>query len=186
MFFATPGRHDEVASNVDQSGDSYARTTTSEELSDVLKQMTKKNRFDISQCPEPVAKLIERIQERVNSGHEMPCGLLFTSLTILFPHKNEDVSESESMIPSDAHSRLRYALNVARFAGANIAKTSSHPSITHVVVDPESSSTEISSLRGEWSRKSGKKVPHIVTVDWVEESWKSRTLLDEERFQPKR
>lgn len=35
MFFATPGKHDEVASNVDQFGDSYARDTTSEELSDV-------------------------------------------------------------------------------------------------------------------------------------------------------
>lgn len=142
--------------------------------------MTKKHRFDISQCPESVKKLIDRIQERVHSGHEMPCGWVFKSLTILFPYRNEDVSESESMNPSDAHSRLRYALNVARFAGANIAKSSSHSSITHVVVDPESSSTEISSLRGEWSRKPGKKVPHIVTVDWVEESWKSRTLLDEE------
>ncbi|XP_077660996.1 DNA ligase (ATP) DNL4 [Aspergillus fumigatus Af293] len=186
MFFATPGKHDEVASNVDQFGDSYARDTTSEELSDILKQMTKKNRLDISQCPESITKLIERLQESVNSGHEMPCGLLFKSLTILFPHRNDDVSESEGMIPSDAHSRLCYAINVVRFAGANIAKTSSHPSITHVVIDPESSSKEISSLRGKWSRKPGRKVPHIVTVDWVEESWKSRTLLDEERFQPKR
>jgi DNA ligase-4 len=142
--------------------------------------MTKKHRFDIAQCPESVTKLIERIQERVNSGHEVPCGWLFKRLTILFPHKNEDESESESMIPSDAHSRLRFAINVARFAGANIAETSSHPSITHVVVDPESSSTEISSLRWEWSRKPGTKVPHIVSVDWVEESWKHRTLLDEE------
>jgi DNA ligase-4 len=142
--------------------------------------MTKEHHFDISQCPESVAKLIERIQERVNSGHEAPCGWLFKSLTILFHHKKEDGSESENMIPSDAQSHLRFAINVARFAGANIAKTSKHPSITHVVVDPESSPAEISSLRGSWSKKSGKKVPHIVTVDWVEESWKARTLLDEE------
>jgi DNA ligase-4 len=35
MFFATPRKQEEVASNVDQFGDSYARNTTSEELGDV-------------------------------------------------------------------------------------------------------------------------------------------------------
>lgn len=75
--------------------------------------------------------------------------------------------------------------------------------ITHVVIDPAAwSAAEISRLRGSLAadsqpgnngrssnaQKVGKTttttrvvIPHLVSVEWVEECWRNRTLVDEER-----
>ena len=115
------------------------------------------------------------IQEKVDSGSDVLPGWLFRGLTILFDH---------GQIPG---CRIKLACNIARFAGARIftsCKESPPPSpITHVVVDPAMSAEELSTVRGSWSAHSTiGKIPHLVTVEWVEESWKERTLLDEERM----
>jgi DNA ligase 4 len=53
------------------------------------------------------------------------------------------------------------------------------------VVDLDISSTELSTLRSTLSAQLGQqKMPHLVTVEWIEESWKERTLLDEESRSP--
>ena len=60
--------------------------------------------------------------------------------------------------------------------------------ITHIVVDSgeenDRSSTDLYALRTSLSNRVGanKKIPHIVTAEWVERSWKEKTLLDEERM----
>lgn len=53
-------------------------------------------------------------------------------------------------------------------------------------MDPDTSSADVSALRGSLSARVGarKKVPHVVSSKWIEESWEARTLLDEEREFP--
>ncbi|KAI9928265.1 hypothetical protein ASPWEDRAFT_38929 [Aspergillus wentii DTO 134E9] len=185
MFFTMPDKHEEIASNTDQFNDSYARDTTVDELSEILKQMSKKHKFETSQCPEAVRKLEERIQERANSGYEIPIGWLFKGLTVFFHEKALDSSEPDAIEMGQQY-RLRSARNTARFAGAAVVDSLKNSAITHIVVDQNSSSADISSLRGSLATKSGAKLPHLVTVEWIETCWKERTLMDEERFQPSR
>ena len=147
-----------------------------------------------SPAPEALSRFDALIQERVNAGYEIPCGWIFRGLTLLFHQANDErrsksnngdgdegeAAEGNSSIEQPC--RLRLGSNIASFAGAHVLTSSSNPSssITHVVVDPDIASSELSSVRGSWAANVGKKMPHLVTVEWVEESWKQRTLVDEE------
>ena len=134
-----------------------------------------------------IRKFDALIQDRVNSGFEMPTGWVFKGLTILFHHKSPNHNRNPDNTNTDNDPlpcRLKLASNTARFAGAHVptSTTQGSPSssVTHIVVDSNCPSTEISSIRGYWSAMPGTKIPHLVSVDWVEESWRQRTLLDEE------
>lgn len=142
--------------------------------------MSKDHRFEVSQHPEITRKLNERIQERVSAGWEMPSGWLFKGLTILFP-ESEKVDEAEVHETPQTHQRYRLHLarNTARFAGASVVDSKSS-SVTHIVIAPDSPNSDVSSIRKSYSARPGKKLPHLVTVEWIEECWKQRTLLDEE------
>ena len=152
--------------------------------------MSKSHNFDSSQCPDSVTKITEHIQERADSGYEIPPGWLFKGLTFLFNHKppndsasGPQTSETGNDIEPPAQSqlhRLRASASIAKFAGAAVVDSLQDTAITHVIMDPDTPSAEISEFRGSLSARGGKKVPHIVTTKWVEESWDARTLLDEE------
>ncbi|KAL4796030.1 ATP dependent DNA ligase domain-containing protein [Aspergillus venezuelensis] len=181
MFFTTKDKEETVSESHDQFNDSYARDTTMEELRELLENMGKNRRGQTKSSPEAIEKLTGRIQEKVDAGWTLPPGWLFKGLTIYFP-ESKDGSTSERSEPEPKSYPSQLARNTARFAGATVASSLKDPSITHVVVGLETPSSEISSLREKLSKR--KKLPHIVEVDWIEESWKERTLLDEERFPP--
>lgn len=145
-----------------------------------------KSELDPIDTTETAEALDTYIQERVNSGHELPIGYLFNGLTMYFYHKTS--SSTDEADPSNMNatemeqkSRLFLASNTASFAGASIVSTLDDPSITHVIVDPHCSAEELSSIRKSWTSKKRKKFPHLVTTDWIEECWTQRTVLDEER-----
>ncbi|KAL4741955.1 DNA ligase 4 [Aspergillus similis] len=181
MFFTTKDKEEVVANSLDQFNDSYARDITIEELRNLLDQMAKDGKTNGPCSPDAVQKVTEHIQEKVDSGWTMPCGWLFKGLALYFP-ENEDDSASESFEPEQSQ-RIHLALNTAKFAGASIITSLKDLSITHVVVDPDITSPELSKLRKTLSTR--KKIPHIVKVDWIEDSWKERTLFDEERKCPR-
>lgn len=170
MFFMTANKEEEVGSNLDQFNDSYARDTTANELKDILEQMCKQHSFDSSQCPNTINKITERVQERASTGYEIPIGWLYKGLIFYFNRpQTEETKETDQ-----AH-------NLARFAGAEIVSDTGDRAITHVIMDPDTPAAEISAFRGSLAaRGAGRKVPHIVTSKWIEESWVAKTLLDEE------
>jgi DNA ligase 4 len=145
---------------------------------------------DSSQVSKVVEKLIACAQANVASGSIISLGWLFKGLTLYFHYPLETdmfldsrPDEREVDVIAQMH-RLRLASNLARFGGASIAGTD-EKAVTHMVVDVDCSSSELSEIRGSLSTQLGsKKMPHLVTVEWLEESWKERTLLDEEsRFE---
>lgn len=141
--------------------------------------MIKDPNTDNSPPPETIRKITSQIQEKVNSGWEMPLGWLFKGLTITMPQRDETDGPAQQL-------RLRLASNTASFAGATLASSSlsspsKDPQVTHIVVDTHSTASEISSIRASLSARASGKMPHLVTVEWIEESWKQRALLDEER-----
>lgn len=178
MFFMTANKEEEVESTLDQFNDSYARDTTANELKDIFEQMSKKHNFNSSQCAETMTKITERIQERASSGYETPIGWLFRGLTLYFnrPQPEETKGADQAHNP-----RTVAAAHIARFAGAEIVSDTTDRAITHVIMKPDTPATEISEFRGSLAaRGAGRKVPHIVTSKWIEESWDAKTLLDEE------
>jgi DNA ligase-4 len=148
------------------------------DLDKLLEKMGKERKDNEACGPEVIERVTESIQEKVDSGWTMPLGWLFKGLIIYFPESGEDDLESNSSQPKQSN-RTNRARNTARFAGASVAESADDPSITHIVVGPETPASEISTLRETLSTR--KRIPHIVNVEWIEESWKERTLLDEER-----
>ncbi|RAL13975.1 DNA ligase (ATP) DNL4 [Aspergillus homomorphus CBS 101889] len=190
MFYTTPQKEAEVASSVDRFGDSYARSTTQEELSEILNKMkTDDDNADTTPDRNAYAKLKQHIYDKVNAGWPLPCGWLFDGLVFYFPPtKPQPAADDPEDDPEElTHPSLALTRNTARFAGAKLVDTPADPAITHVVVyQPEPgglSKAAYRSLRGNWSAAPGKKIPHMVTTEWVDESWRQQTLLDEEQFQ---
>lgn len=135
-----------------------------------------------SNPPDPTtAQRIEsQILEKVHSGHTIPCGWLFRNLTFYFNSPNPQTNGNNEG-PHSSDLALTLTRNTTRFAGANNAHSLRTPGITHVIVNPDTtSSSDIKSLRESLAALPGRKVPHLVGIKWVDESWKNRTLLDEE------
>ncbi|KAH8425336.1 DNA ligase (ATP) [Aspergillus melleus] len=176
MFHATSEKQEEISGNVDRFNDSYCRDVNREELSEILEQMTKDHAFDLPTDTNAVEKLHESIQGSVDSGWEMPCGWLFKNLIFHF-HSTDQDNESHPY-------RLQLAKSTARFAGASVADSSDDRTITHIIVDSTTPASEIRLIRESLATTHRTKLPHVVTVKWIEESWKQHTLLDEERFPP--
>ncbi|KAJ5433091.1 DNA ligase 4 [Penicillium daleae] len=189
MFFTMEDQYEDIKPNVDQFMDSYARDTTVEELTEILEQMQKtEEQTQRPLDPHSMQKIETHIQDKVHSGYTAPCGWLFRGLTFFFPSSSQvngdAASDSDSSSSTMEDIRLTIALNTAQFGGAGTVSSLKAPGVTHVLVNTEKvSSAEISSLRKSLAAGSRKKIPHIVSLGWVEESWKHGTLLDEERFQ---
>ena len=96
-------------------------------------------------------------------------------------------SPSSSSEQNSSSGRLHLARNTARFAGATVTEDVEDSRMTHAVVDVAKTNKDaISDLRSKISKRVGRKgkVPHVVSLEWVEESWKEKTLLDEESMFP--
>lgn len=131
----------------------------------------------ISAEPHALHKVEARIQERVDLGYTVPCGWLFKGLTFFFfVTPDRETADQEEDLP------LRLARNTALFASTQLASSLADKHVTHVIANPETlSASDISSLRGSLAARPGKKVPHLVSLEWVQESWRNGSLLDEER-----
>lgn len=132
--------------------------------------------------PHTLHKVESHIQAKIDSGYTAPCGWLFRGLTFYFssqaPYANGDGGSSKTEMD---HTAVCVARNTARFASANISTSLRSPDVTHVIINPATLSREdIGSLRRSLATRPGKKIPHLVSLDWVQESWKNGTLLDEE------
>lgn len=76
--------------------------------------------------------------------------------------------------------RRAFAVIISRFADAQVIADTQSPDITHFIVDDSCGSVDIGQIHRETAARSDFRVPHIVSLEWVEECWKEKTLLDEE------
>jgi DNA ligase-4 len=141
--------------NVDDYGDSYARDVTTEELLALCNSMP--SQTDEGLDPEQV---LEQFHEH---GHDLDAlkGFMFRGITAYF----EDVQAETSRL--------------FKFAGGQIADSIEEDHVTHVVLRIGDSAA---SIRRTIATKS--HLPRIVNEDWITDSWREATRLDEERFAP--
>lgn len=174
MFFIIPEDEENLKKSVDKFGDSYARDVEAEELKGILEGMTI--------LPESDFDAAHFLMDLHDHGHDIgeSRGWMFQGVHIYVDLLSSTIPDVTLLNTSGHDLRMRVAGNLVRFAGGKFADNLSDESITHILVDP--SSPRLSMLRKSISER--KRLPRIVTIEWVEESWKERTLLDEERYAP--
>ncbi len=165
IFSAAEGQEDELSGNTDPFGDAYARGTSITELTELMRKMEVVERIG--------REAVERAVERF--GEEGRPGWLFNGTRLFFdPPSSTPDSDAHS---DEEESGQKIASLTARFAGATVTQHFDDRKITHVVVRNGSDTTAI---RAQLADR--RKIPRLVTVRWIEESWREKTRLDEERF----
>lgn len=170
VFAFAEGQEEELSGNADRFGDGLARDISIGELREVMSRMKDVKKME----REPVEEVVRTFTD--DQGGML--GWLFMGTKLFFD-------------PAVGEAGLR-AQNIvsltARFAGATVSDDLDDKTITHVVVAPARSghgkcgTDGIKLLRERLSQR--RKIPRIVTGHWIEQSWKEKTLLDEERFTP--
>ncbi|KAJ9604465.1 DNA ligase (ATP) [Cladophialophora chaetospira] len=199
LFFLPEETKDAFEGNVDEYGDSFARDTTEDELREIMDKM---GTVDVERGEE------EKIPELFDDAIFKMRGFLFHGMMFYFDTGTDPpvkkVPEAASLQlsrPSNANAEQDAGTllptpntttslkSIAAFAGAQVlphyhsmlatVPTSLKPKITHVIAHPAS---DLPSLRKELARWKGRKIPRIVTREWIEVCWKEGTRVDEEKF----
>ena len=180
MFFTTEHTAEHIAGNVDGYGDSYARDVGAQELKELFRKMP-----EVATLQDGEQTVLRDLVIRTISDDTSP-GWLFQGLRMFFDFPDVEMTDGVTDAwngaagnTEESHRVLWLASLNARFAGAQIAGTLSDITLTHVVVSDVS---DVGAIRKEIAGRS--KLPRIVTCAWVEECWKEKTLMDEERFSP--
>lgn len=159
MRFAIEADHVKNVAAIDEFGDSYARNTTAAELWEIFASMPKLENASQSH-QDSFEELAEFDDELVNDP-----GWMFHGVNAYFATDDFDCVLS------------RYTL---QFAGGQVLNDISDPNITHIIIGHDR--TKLNEFRVTISERS--TIPRLTTVEWVQESWKENTRLDEERFAP--
>ncbi|KAI1206594.1 ATP-dependent DNA ligase [Annulohypoxylon truncatum] len=171
LFHATDATARLAEENVDDFGDSYARDLSVKELGQVLKSMPKKEII----VGEPFNKE-EFLNQLVEHGHDMGNlrSYIFRGTKVHFS-TTDDVSPISSL-------KLK---NWIKYGGGSVVDDLDDRSITHVVIMSSTDSGEMERAAEVRSSISSRTpVPRAVSWQWVEDCWKNRTTLDEERYEP--
>ena len=173
FFFCVKEETQDMAeSNVDEYGDSYARDCTVDELKATFAAMPNKFDHDLD-----LLGFRDELEEHNLALGELP-GWVFNGVLLYV-----DQHMSNGSTPSHANGmdlRMRQACNTAGFAGANISDKLVE-GVTHVLIGDDQS--RVRNLRDRVSQFGG-RIPRLVKIDWIEQSWEEKTLLDEERKDP--
>ena len=157
LFYTVSSDVGKFDDNVDEYGDSYAKDLTPEELLALFKKIptTFEDEF-VS------ADLLEQLNEHGHDLDSMP-GLMYQGVKAFCA----DVSPEASRILA--------------FAGGEISDSLNDETLTHVVVSEDTHG--VKEIRKAISSR--QKLPRLVRSEWILDSWKEKTRLDEEREVPK-
>ncbi|EHY53145.1 DNA ligase (ATP) [Exophiala dermatitidis] len=189
LFFVPDEMKDRYADNVDQYGDSFARDTSVDELSRCMDQMG-----DIQTANE------NDIHDLFPDYLDMK-GYMFYGLVFFFdqPELKADRSSkqtdtrSESELTNIDDLELIKTRNIALFAGAEVLPKQGAPSevslatlpekqkltITHIIAHPASDLPELRKTVARWKSR---KIPHIVSAEWLRTCWQEGTRVDEDAY----
>ena len=157
-----------IEANADEHSDSFARDVASDELKKLMDGMPSKSETESS--------AIDLRQAFIHDDANMRTfpGWLFDEIRV-WPNKG---IPSASLSPEDHQNlRMHESCRLVRFAGGNVSCQLT-PGTTHVLFGEDKQ--RLKEVREKISQFKG-PMPRIVTIEWVEESWRERTLLDEER-----
>ncbi|KAI8960384.1 ATP-dependent DNA ligase [Daldinia sp. FL1419] len=169
IFHATEATMRHAEESIDEFGDSYARDLSLKDLKHLVKSMPKKEviigeRFNKE----------EFLNQLASHGHDIAGvrSYIFRGAKVYFAVKNEVLSVSCLKLQ-----------NWVKYGGGSIVDDLSDRSTTHVVIISNSDIGEMEQAAEVRSFISTRTpVPRVVSRQWVEDCWKNRTILDEERY----
>jgi DNA ligase-4 len=169
MFFTTADSESRIEGAIDEHRDSFARDITVEELKEIFDSMPTKYEHSFT-----ASQFRSELEE-----HDYDLGTLpawtFEGLLIYADFQS---TEGEMLVTQkDSDFKMEQACNIARFAGARITHDLKE-GITHVLLGEDKS--RVRALRQQIFHFN--RLPRLITIDWIEQSWQEKTLLDEERF----
>ena len=178
IFFRAAGEQEAYGDNDDEYGDSYARDTSVEEVRLLMDKMDRVESLTLT-------GLALRLK---TSGDAETPGWIFRGLLIHFVSVNGDSlslngnkkKEDHDQEREDPQRRQDAACTTVQFGGGSISDNLADEQLTHVVMHEKSDVKQVRKILSIRNR-----LPRIVTPLWIEESWKAKTLLDEERFAPR-
>ncbi|KAM0722347.1 hypothetical protein Q7P37_001788 [Cladosporium fusiforme] len=154
-YFAKQEDEERWEQNVDEHGDSYYRDLEVDELEALLASMPE-DAGTASKADKVLDEIIGNGQERLGRG------MMFYGLKAYF--EGEDTGSSRKF----------------EFAGGEVADSLQSEGITHVVIPKSSGKTD--EIRAAVSRR--RRMPHIVTPDWILACWAEGDRRDEEGYGP--
>jgi len=176
MFYTIEDDKEMIEGNVDEYGDSYCRDVTAQHLRKVFNDMPKLEKNVEG------ASLLSHFHDRDAGLVDLP-GWMFRGAAVFLDQANSKSETGplfhgeESLAPlRDAE--LDAAGMVLKFAGGRVVEWLEDHATTHILVGKDR--TRLKLLREAVSHRM--PVARIVSVDWVVESFKEGTRLDEERF----
>jgi len=170
IFYSPDDRKEIYEMEADHYGDTFARDTTIEELRKCMNNM--KNVSDGTDID-------DRLVDLVNGAP----GWLFKGTVLCFIDLAASVNGADQVDADQHSSHFEQSRRIARFAGAKLVKDVEESTVTHVVAETGSQNDQgLRELRSRIARK--KRLPRLVTLEWIEESWAEKTRLDEARFAP--
>ncbi|KAL9070084.1 MAG: hypothetical protein Q9157_005939 [Trypethelium eluteriae] len=175
LFFVAEKDEGLYEKNVDEFGDSYVRGVTTSELREIFKNIDADSK---SFQGRDVLKQME--QHDIEMG-DLP-GWIFQGLVVYFDTASFTnwSTASGSGWSLDVGFELESSKRIIAFGKGRVADDLHDMSITHIVVDQTDSRSR--DVRKKIQNRS--PLPRLVTLAWLQESWKEKTRLDEERFAP--
>lgn len=172
FFFVPEDQAEFYEEQTDEYGDSYARDVSTEELRQCINKMS-----GVSDAYEPDERIVRVVGESP--------GWLFKNTVIHFVEPANDTSDGGNSAKAlEKLQPVHRAQDLVRFAGARLQEDLSNSFITHVVVNDSvaEDGPRMKALRARIAKKN--RLPRLVTLGWIEDSWKEKTRLDEERYAP--
>ncbi|KAI0481076.1 ATP-dependent DNA ligase [Xylariaceae sp. FL0804] len=170
LFHVTDATREAAANNVDEFGDSYARNIDVNELRQLLSDMPKK---EIMEEPFDKQGFLGQLSRQDHAIEGMRSHL-FGALVV-------HIAAGEGK-PTPPTLKLS---SWVRFGGGRVPDDINDRSITHVVVPSHVGAGGMRRAAEVRSIISARHpVPRIVSQQWVEDCWKNRTLVDEDRYEP--
>lgn len=165
LYHILDSSQQDFQSNVDVYGDSYARDINVEELKILVDDMIHPKNSTFSSD-----EFLAQLEERGRGLGETP-GTMFRRCVVRFVSSDEEEENKDI--------DLLIMKNRFKFSGGMIAESDEEEGITHFVILDEETNL-LKEVRQKISRL--ERIPRIVGMKWLEDSWEEKTLMDEERY----
>lgn len=172
VFWVRPADDEMVRMGGDAFGDGYARDVDAAELRELLDGMPA-----VTAAVDD-GSLEDYVEDTLGSG-DGSIGRLFKGVVAWFADgARMDVDGAAPDVG------MEIAATKLVFSGARLVRSLDDAGVTHVVVGTEDA-TAAYDARQRIAAAGTTRLPRVVQVDWVEQSWRARTQLDEQRFEPR-
>ena len=175
LFFTPEVKEQDFAGNIDRFGDSYARDVDARELREIFSKMPSLDMvFERNAALEVSRRFDQELAEEETAGRMFAGCVIYFDSMVASPGAQQNLSSKPHQSSAVAQ---RLAEAISRFSDAKITDNIQDESTTHIIAHRDSN---LAALRRAICPRS--RIPAIIIMDWIEESWQAGTRLDEERF----